>query len=72
MYPNLRNFVPFPKHVSRPFNTYDHVKSHPLVGKALRGGVVERVFRNQLDPRLLVLAIEGGPVSRVQYQEGRA
>ncbi len=69
MYPNLSNFV-IPNHVPRPFNTYDYVSSHPLVGTTHRDGIIECVFRNQLNPRLLLLAIEGGLVSRVRYHEG--
>ena len=68
MYPNLSNFV-VPRHVPRPFNTYHHVSSHPLEGSSFHGGTVTRVFRNQLHPRLLLLAIEGGPVSRVRHIE---
>jgi len=68
MYPTISNFA-IPKHVPRPFNTYDCESSHPLEGSSLYGGTVTRVFRNQRNPRLLVLAIHGGPVSRVRYHE---
>lgn len=68
MYPNPSNFVR-PKHVPNPLNTFNLVESHPLQGSSLFGGTVEGVFRNLANSNLLLLAIEGGPVSRVRYHE---